>query len=102
MQNDFFKRNLKTAALSTVPVVLFAVLYHIFKPDDAPAAWRNETLEFLLILVTPAALAKVNWDPKITPLRDRFVWCLMAAGSVTLIWWLLFSLCLAVLLSIVH
>ncbi len=102
MQSDFFRKNLKTAALSTLPVILFAVLYHLFKPEDAPVAWRSGTLEFLLILLTPIALFKVNWDPQITPLRDRFVWSLMATVSVTLIWWLLFSLCLAVLLSVVH
>ena len=102
MANDFLKRNLETAALATVPVILFAVLYHLFKPEDAPVAWRNEYLEFLLVLLVPAALARQNWDPKITPVRDRVVWCLMATVSVTLIWWLLFALLLALLLSVVH
>ena len=102
MANDFFKRNLKTASLATIPVILFAVLYHLFKPENAPAAWRNEYLECLLVLLVPAALARQNWDPEITPLRDRVIWCLMVTGSVTLIWWLLFALLLALLLSVVH
>jgi hypothetical protein len=102
MQNDFFKRNLKAAALATLPVLLFVILYHIFKPEHAPVAWRNEQLEFLLILLVPVALARQNWDRTIQPFHDRLVWCLLVTGGLTLIWWLMISFALAMLLSTVH
>ncbi len=102
MDNEIFFKNLKAAALATIPALLFVILYHFVKPAGAPVAWRSPLLEFLLILVIPVVLLRTNWDRKIESHSDRVFWCLLVGGTFSIFWWLIFGLGMAILLTLVH